>query len=389
MVLNHYNFSMKKFDLIVIGAGAAGVMAASVAARRELRVAVLDMGDQPLRKVLASGGGRCNFTNSAVGADRYFGENPKFAISALSAFTPFDLLEWARARGLSSVEKSPGQYFCGEGAGAFAKALLADIGAEIFTDVYVEDVLEGFVVKTSAVEFEASKIIIATGGASYAQLGVSDVGYKIAKKFGHKIVPPCPALVGLKTDVFGAEFSGLSLMAEVRAGRSVVRDSLLFTHFGIGGPAAYRASLFDLSDGIEIDFMPGVDAYRLLLCAKKSHGAEVVSAVLARHLPARFANWVAAELAEKRLADLKDALLLGLSKKLHHFKINAVSRRGFEHAEITKGGVSTAQISSKTFESKLVPGLYFIGEVLDIAGDLGGFNLHFAFASGVAAGAAV
>ena len=392
---------MEKYDVIVIGAGAAGMMAAVTAAKKGAKVLVLDMGSGPLRKVFVSGGGRCNFTNSAAGADRYFGENPQFVISSISGFSPSDMLDWVRSHGLGPSEKSPGQYFCGEGAGAFVNALSADAcGVEIITGTQVEDVCkvaDGYtVISVSASdlgagsrEWIAPKVIVATGGVSYASLGVSDIGYKIAKKFGHNIVPPAPGLVGLKTDAFGADFSGISIMAEISSGDRKVRDSLLFTHSGLGGPAAYRASLFDLSVGIEIDFMPGKDMAEILVRTKKTEGGILLSTILSADLPKRFVEWIIGDLSSKRMADCKVAALLDLAARMNRFKIAEVSRRGFDGAEITMGGVSTDGISSKTFESKLASGLYFAGEVLDIAGDLGGFNLHFAFASGVAAGNAV
>ncbi|MDR0449125.1 MAG: NAD(P)/FAD-dependent oxidoreductase [Rickettsiales bacterium] len=378
---------MKVYDLIIIGAGAAGLCAARAALARARSVLVLDMGEKPLRKVAVSGGGRCNFTNLAADSSRYFGQNPDFAKSALSRVKPGDILDWAGKHGIKYIEKAPGQFFCKDGAEVFVKAMLADVrGADIVLNAKVMDVEkkdDEFLVytKDEVPAFAGTTLVVATGGVGFPNLGVSDFGMQVAKKFGHKIVPPQPGLVALKTDAFPAELSGLALPVEING----IKDSLLFTHFGIGGPAAYRASMLDLSKGVRINFMPNMDAFAFLKNAKKTDGKKQAATILSAVLPGKLAKWICPE--DKRIADYKDAELEAFAKNINDFAVPAVKARGFESSEVMRGGVSTDEVSSKTFESKLCPGLYFAGEVLDITGDLGGFNLHWAFASGLIAGA--
>ena len=380
-----------KYDVIIIGGGAAGFFAAKELISRQKSVLILDMGEKPLRKVLISGGGRCNFTNTNANKSRFFGKNPKFAAAALSRIKPRDILDWAQSHNLTPVEKEAGQFFCKQGAAAIVEAMQKDAkGAEIKLGVSVKDVektAENFVVETSAGKFFGRNIIVASGGMSFAKLGVSDIGYKIAKKFGHKIVPTRAGLVALKTNAFSADLMGISLPVEIKIGRTRIKDSLLFTHFGIGGPAAYRASIFDFDNDFQINFLPDIDVFDFLKSAKSTDGAKMLSTVLCQKLPEKFARWIIGD-TNKKISDCKDKDLGKLAEKLSNFVIerNSISRRGFETAEITTGGVDTSEISPQTFESELCAGLYFIGEVLDISGDLGGFNLHFAFASGIIAG---
>ncbi|MDR0319810.1 MAG: NAD(P)/FAD-dependent oxidoreductase [Rickettsiales bacterium] len=376
----------KKYDVIIIGAGAAGLAAARAALARGKSVLVLD-GGAPLRKVSVSGGGRCNFTNSAADSSRYFGKNPDFAKSALARVRPADILDWAKRHGIKYIEKNPGQFFCKDGAEVLVKAMLADArGADIALGAEVRDVEKKdneflIFLQSGIPAYAGTTVVVATGGVSFPSLGASDSGMKIARKFGHKIEPVRPGLAGLKTGAFPAEFAGMALTVRING----INDSLLFTHFGIGGPAAYRASLLDLSKGVRINFMPGIPAKDLLIGAKNTDGAKSPSTVLGAYLPVRFAKWISEDY-DKNLADYKDIQLEALAKKINDFVIPNVKVRGFDSAEVMLGGVSTDEISSKTFESKLCPGLYFAGEVLDITGDLGGFNLHWAFASGSIAG---
>lgn len=382
---------MKKYDLIIIGAGASGLFAARAALARGRTVAVFDMGNAPARKIAVSGGGRCNFTNMAASRDRYFGQNPDFVRSALANFSPTDMLTFMAEHNLSYVEKAPGQYFCASGAADVVNALVRDcVNADMILNTPITNIEKSgddFIIYAKNGIWTAASVVVATGGVSFANLGVSDVGYKIAKKFGHKIVPIEPGLVGLKARAFDAGLAGLSLPVEIMVGRCRVSDSLLFTHFGIGGPAAYRASLFDLSDDMIINFAPGVDVFEWLKSARAKHGKKSLGSVLGLLLPAKLAKWFAGE-NNKNIADFRDADLATLATRINKFILPAgtLRRRGFDAAEVTSGGISTDMVSSKTMESKLCPGLYFAGEVLDIAGDLGGFNLHFAFASGNVAG---
>lgn len=381
---------MKNYDVIIIGAGAAGLMAAAAATKRGRRVAVIDMGIAPARKVMASGGGGCNFTNNAVSRDRYFGENPDFVRGAIARFRPADMLDWMREHNLSWREKSAGQYFCATGASDVVNALLYDArAADIFLDQGVTDInytTDGFIIRAQDT-FCAQSVIIATGGISFPTLGVSDIGYTIAKKFGHKIIPVRPALCAIKTNAFSSELAGISIDAEITIGRRCVHDAMLFTHFGIGGPAAYRASLSDMSNGITINMMPGVDVYEWLRTQKQANGRKSISNILSTRMPARLAKWVGGA-DNRNIADMRDTELRSIADKISamHIPASDLKPHGMSGAEVVRGGISTTDISSKTMESKLRPGLFFAGEVMDIAGDLGGFNLHWAWASGIVAG---
>lgn len=378
---------LSRYDVIIIGAGASGLSAAGVLARRNKRVVVFDMGARPGRKVLASGGGRCNITNLAVKYDRYFGSNPDFVRGAISRVSPHDIIDWAGAHDIALVEKSAGQYFCADGAGVVLDALMRDAcGADFVYNTAVDCVRkdgDDFVVNGCV----ARSVIVATGGTSFGALGVSDVGYKIARAFGHKIVPVRPALCALAFDGAPTELAGVSLDAIITIGKRSVRDSLLFTHFGIGGPAAYRASLYDLSDGISVNLVPDIDVYNELRNAKKAQGRKTVAAVLGQWVPGRIAKWIVGA-DVRNIADVRDVELEIIARRITCMQVagNQIKYHGMASAEVVRGGVDTKHVSSKTMESKLCPGLYFAGEVLDVAGDLGGFNLHWAWASGRVAG---
>lgn len=383
---------MQKYDVIIIGGGAAGLTAARCAVARGRRTLVLDMGTAPARKVAASGGGRCNFTNDAAARNRYFGENPDFVRGALSRVTPADVLDWARTHNIKWTEKTPGQYFCATGAGDIVRALVADVGAgRIMQHVNVSDVqfADGFFsVTTNGGTFKSTSVIVASGGITFPVLGVSDIGYKIAKSFGHTIIPTRPALCAIKTDMFSPELAGIAVVAKISVAGETFSDSLLFTHSGVGGPAIYRATVRNNDGDIIINLMPDIDAFELLRTARRAMGRKSVPAILSEHMPARLARWIARAVADKNIADLRDITLRQIATSINKIVIprGTYKYHGTPSAEVTRGGVATDAVSSKTMESKLRPGLFFAGEVLDIAGDLGGFNLHWAWASGTVAG---
>jgi predicted Rossmann fold flavoprotein len=378
---------MKRYDVIIVGAGAAGLSAAGVLVARGKRVVVFDMGKTPGRKIMASGGGRCNITNLAVRYDRYFGENRDFVRGAVSRVSPCDIIDWADAHSIKLVEKSAGQYFCADGAGVVLDALMDDACGTNFvynTSVSkVEKKGDDFIVNGCV----AGAVIVATGGTSFGALGVSDAGYKIARQFGHKIIPVRPALCALAYVGALSELAGVSLDAQIRIGKNAVRDSLLFTHFGIGGPVAYRASLYDVHDGIYIDLLPGVNVLDELRKAKIAQGKKSVAGVLSQWLPARVAKWITGD-DVRNIADIKDSEIAQIAERVSKMYISGdkIKYHNLSSAEVVRGGVDTNEVSSKTMESKLCPGLFFVGEVLDVAGDLGGFNLHWAWASGRVAG---
>ena len=383
---------VRKYDVIIIGAGASGMMAAATLIKRNKTVAVLEMGERPGRKISVSGGGRCNITNADANYHRYFGKNPNFTRSALTRFRPLDILEWAKKHQISIVEKTPGRYFCENGADVVLNALVHDVrGADLFCECVVTDVHKEnniFTITTNQKTFLANSVIVATGGVSFESLGVSDIGYKIAKKFGHKIEPIRPGLCAIDIqNLFPVELSGISVDAEIKIDKNIVQDSMLITHLGIGGPCAYRTSLYSMAHGITINLAPGVDVFDVLKNAKHISGRKNISGVLGQILPTRLAKWIAGN-DNRNIADVKDTELKQIAQKTQNIFVepDKIKLHSLRDAEITYGGVSTELISSKTMESKLCSGLFFVGEILDISGDLGGFNLHWAWASGFVAG---
>ena len=378
---------MKIFDTVIIGAGAAGLMAAIQLAKRKKSVLILDMGDKPARKVAISGGGNCNFTNLRADYTHYFGKNPRFVMSALTQFSPRDTLNWIKSHDIKYIEKEPGRYFCRDGAKDVLSALLVDIKNVLIKyntnviDIQKSD--EVFTLKTDNGDFYSQSVIVATGGISYPHLLVSSTGQMIAKKFGHKIEPVRPALCAIKTKAFDSTLAGISLKTEIIVDKHKIVDDLLFTHFGIGGPAAYRATLINPKEMI-INFVPNKNAFEFLKNAKQTNGKKSVANVVAEILPNKLAHFLCND--TRNIADLKDGELKQIATKINHFGITDGVAIGFTSAEVMMGGVSVDKISSKTMESKLCPKLYFVGEVLDITGDLGGFNIQWAFSSGFVAG---
>lgn len=378
---------MKIFDVIIIGAGAAGLMAAIQLQKRKKSVLIIDMGDMPARKIAISGGGKCNFTNLSADYTRYFGQNPQFTRSALSQWTPNDTLNWVKSHGIQYFEKEPGRFFCKTSAQDVVHALITDIrDTKIQTNTTVLEVEKQddiFEITTDKGSFYSKSLIVATGGLSYPHLGVSNIGHIIAKKFGHKIEPIRPALCALKTKCFSSELAGISLLVEITVSKKTFVDDLLFTHFGIGGPATYRASLFN-TPSLTINFAPGIDITKLLKESKRINGRKTPANILAEILPNKLAHFLCN--IKMNIADLKDTEIEQIATKINNFEILDAITTGLQSAEVTAGGVSTDKISSKTMESLLCPGLFFAGETMDITGDLGGFNIQWAFSSGFVAG---
>lgn len=378
---------MKTYDTIIVGCGAAGLMAATQLVRRKKSVLILDMGGTPARKVAISGGGNCNFTNMRADYTHYFGKNPRFVMSALAQFSPRDTLNWAKSHNIKYIEKETGRYFCRDGAKDVLNALLSDIKntpIKYNTNVIdVEKENDFFTIKTTNGDFYSRSVIVATGGISYPHLQVSNIGQMIAKKFNHKIEPPRPALCAIKTKAFDSALSGISLGAEIIVDKRKIVDDLLFTHFGIGGPAVYRATLINPKEMI-INFAPDTDIFEFLKNAKQTNGKKSVTKVVAEILPNKFAHFLCED--ARNIADFKDSELKQIAAKINHFEITDGTAIGFTSAEVMMGGISVDKISSKTMESKICPGLFFAGEVMDITGDLGGFNIQWAFSSGFVAG---
>ncbi|KXV57655.1 hypothetical protein AD948_13875 [Acetobacter senegalensis] len=387
-------------DVVVIGAGAAGLMAAFTAARRGSRVVVLDHAPEPGRKILISGGGRCNFTNRDVKPESFLSQNRHFARSALSRYTPADFLALLATHKIPWHEKKLGQLFCDNSASDIVKMLLAECdaaGVRLLTDVRVADVsrAEVFRVRTSAGEFTSAALVVATGGLSIPKLGASGFGYDLARYFGLPVITPEPALVPL---VFGAgteswvkELAGVSLPVKASCGKVAFEEALLFTHRGLSGPALLQiSSYWQAGQPVRLDLLPGQDSGRLLAEVKASKGKMRGPAVLSRWFPQRLAQELARQFAPDRpVVEWPDKTIRALAEHIHRLDMHPTGTEGFAKAEVTRGGVDTRALSSKTMEAQQVPGLYFIGEAVDVTGWLGGYNFQWAWASGHAAGEAV
>ncbi len=382
-------------DVVIIGAGASGLFCAIECGKRGRTVLVLDHSGRTCSKVLVSGGGRSNFTNLNVSAEHYLSQNPHFCRSALARFTPHDLLALLKKHRISYFEKEAGQLFCSKTSRGIVSMLGAECesaGVEIRLNHKIARIAkeERFMVKTDQGTFASKSLVIATGGLSYPNLGASGLGHSLARQFGLGVTPPRPALVPF---VFSPQdrksFSGLagiSLNAAVFCGRKRFLGNMLFTHSGLSGPAALQASSYwKQGETILIDLLPGQDAGALLASEQRSRME--LRTLLNRFFPRRFAEtWCALNAPSKPMIQYPDKDLRLIGERLHAWEIIPAGTDGYRTAEVTAGGVDTDGISSKTMEAKDVPGLYFIGEVLDVTGQLGGYNLHWAWASGFAAG---
>ncbi len=387
--------SIKQKDVIIIGAGASGLLCAAECGRRGRSVLVLDHAPRAGSKVLISGGGRCNFTNLNADAGRYCSRNPHFCKSALARFTPRDILALAEKHHIAYYEKEAGQIFCVTSSREIMTMLGQECrraGVEERFGVKVADIAkaEAFSVTTDAGVFRSDALVIASGGPSYPNLGASGFGLDVARQFGLAVVPPRPALVPF---VFSArdqkvfhELAGISLDAAVSCGAKRFRGSILFTHRGLSGPAALQASLYwTPGEPLVIDLLPGTDILEILTAKRRSRME--LRNLLSGHFPKRFAEaWCDQMVASKPLDQTSDRELKETALRLHAWKVLPKGTEGYATAEVTAGGVDTDELSSKTMEAKKVPGLYFIGEVVDVTGELGGYNLHWAWASGFAAG---
>jgi len=384
-----------KKDVIIIGAGASGLLCAIECGKRGRGVLVLDHAARTGSKIRISGGGRCNFTNLNVTAGHYVSRNSHFCKSALARFTPRDVLDLIEKHHIAYHEKEAGQLFCVKSSADIITLLEAEcarFGVEIRLKCRVTDIDRGqdFMVATDQGTFHADSLVIATGGLSYPALGASGLGHAIGRQFGLKIVPPRPGLVPF---LFAARdqkvfqgLAGISLDAAVSCGPKRFRGSLLFTHRGLSGPAALQASLYWVpGELITIDLLPDTDILGEFLSRRRSR-IEMRN-LLAAYLPKRFAEaWCGQMTIAKPLDQTSDKELKTIADGLHAWNVLPKRTEGYDTAEVTAGGVDTDELSSKTMEAKKVPGLYFIGEVVDVTGELGGYNLHWAWASGFAAG---
>ena len=382
-------------DVIILGAGAAGLMCAIEAGKRGRSVLVLERNQQIGEKIRISGGGRCNFTNRVTEHDHYISENPHFCKSALARFTPDDFIALVRKHGIAYHEKTLGQLFCDQSSRQIIDLLekeCGDAGVKIVVDCQVSGVRKGkrFIVSTNSEEFESDSLVIATGGLSIPKLGATDFGYRLARQFGLNVVQTAPGLVPItfsQEDVsIFSELSGVSLEVIASCNGQAFRENLLFTHRGLSGPAILQlSSYWNPGDPISVNLSPDVDL-RKFFSEKNQSGTEF-STMLSEILPKRMAKQLCERYGwSKLLHRYSAAELSSIAAQLHDWKLEPKGTEGFSKAEVTRGGVDTNELSSKTMEARMVPGLFVIGEVVDVTGHLGGYNFQWAWASGFVAG---
>lgn len=390
-------------DVIIIGAGASGLMCAMEAGRRGRSVLVLDHSAEIGRKILASGGGRCNFTNRSVSRDNYICGVPDFPVSAISRYTPEDFTALLDRHGIGYHEREAGQLFCNDSSRRIVDMLKLEchrVAVKFHLNCKITEArrLEGgrdsrFLMATDLGTFESSSLVIATGGLSWPGLGATSFGQKLARGFGARVTPLRPGLTPLRFGPVDAErfglLSGISIPAAVSCGRTRFEGFILFTHRGLSGPAVLQlSSYWDGKSPIEVDLLPRIDVLSIL--SSKRGSRMQLHTLLGRLLPDRLAKlWCSLSCASRPLNHYSTQEIEEAVQRLHHWVIRPSGSEGFNKAEVTLGGVDTRELSSRTMECRKVPGLYFTGEVTDVTGQLGGYNLHWAWASGHAAGQVV
>ena len=387
---------METFDAIVLGAGGAGLMAAAVAGQRGRRVVVLDHAEAPGKKILISGGGRCNFTNLHTAPDRYLSANPHFAKSALGRYTARDFLDMVERHGIAWHEKTLGQLFCDGSARAIVDMLLGEcelggVTIRLGQPLGEIDHADGrYTITHGGRSYTAPALVIATGGPSIPKMGATGIAYDIARRFGLKVVEPRPALVPLTLPGDEALFRALSGVATpvvARAGKAAFAEAALFTHRGLSGPAILQVSSYwRHGEPIAIDFHPDA-APGWLTAAKRHRPRSTLTQALG--LPARLAEVLAERVGIGELGAATDRALAEAERRLSDWRFHPNGTEGYAKAEVTVGGIATDVLSSKTMEARKVPGLYAIGEAVDVTGWLGGYNFQWAWASGWAAGQAI
>ena len=391
--------SARKTDVLIIGAGAAGMMCAIECAKRGRKTLVVDHAKKLAEKIRISGGGRCNFTNMDVTAKNYLSENPHFCKSALKRYTNWDFISLISEYGITYHERDHGQLFCDDSAQQIIDMLKAECekaGGVIEINTPIEGISRlqdgKFLIMTANDEIETDSLIIATGGLSIPKIGASNFGLKLAETFGLKVIHPRPALVPftfedqMRKDMDG--FAGISLDATLSCNKMEFREALLFTHKGISGPAVLQiSSYWKPGDTVKINLLPDTDVFQFLKSVKESQPKQAPQTALSTLLPKRLAQRLV-EISDCKgnLAELPDKKLRHLAERINNWQLTPSGTEGYRTAEVMRGGVDTNELSSKTFECKSIPGLYFIGEVVDVTGHLGGYNFQWAWASGYCAG---
>ncbi len=388
-------------DVLVAGGGAAGLMCALTAGQRGRRAIVLEGANRVGKKILMSGGGRCNFTNTGTTPDNFLSANPHFCKSALARYTPAHFIDLVERHRIAWHEKELGQLFCDESSKQIVAMLLAECaaaGVDIRAGCTIDSVrktADGFVVGTDSGLFTAPALVVASGGLSIPSMGASGFGYAIARQFGHDVLPTRAALVPLTLSGTHLErwqdLSGVALPVEARCGTQSFRGAMLITHRGISGPAILQiSSYWQPRDALTIDLLPELDALTLLRDQQAQRPASELKTILAEWLPKRFAQRLCeTTITNRPMKQYRDAELIQIAVDLKNWPIVASGTEGYRTAEVTLGGVDTDELSSATMQSRRVPGLYFVGEVVDVTGHLGGYNFQWAWASGHAAGCAV
>lgn len=387
------------YDVIIIGAGAAGLMCAIEAGKRGRRVLLADHRAKIAEKIRISGGGRCNFTNLHTQPQSFISRNPHFCKSALKQFTVQDFIAMVQRHGIAFHEKKLGQLFCDNSAAQIIDMLLAEAraaGVTLETETKILGIeavsVGGFKIKTSRGDQSCASLVIATGGLSIPKIGATNFGYETAKKFGLNIIKPRPGLVPLTFDGALLErcklLTGISVDAEVRCGKQVFAEGLLFTHRGLSGPSILQiSSYWQAGEEISVNLVPGINALDFLKDKKKGQPKSHVDNALAEIMPKRLAQSICADQGcDGALGSLPDAKLEALARAVNDWRVIPTGTEGYRTAEVTLGGIDTDELSSQTMEVKKQPGLYFIGEVVDVTGHLGGFNFQWAWSSGYAAG---
>jgi predicted Rossmann fold flavoprotein len=392
------NSQTNSYDVIILGAGAAGLMCAGIAGQRGRSVLVIEQSRHPAEKIRISGGGRCNFTNLHTSPANFLSDNPRFCRSALSGYTQRDFIALVERYGIAYHEKTRGQLFCDGSSQQIIDMLLAECrnaNAQLRLGLRISAISSndnGFAVTTDQGEVRCRSLVVATGGPSIPKMGSSGFGYKVAEQFGLRIVPPRAALVPLTFDTAllarFKDLSGVAVDAVVGGGKTRFDEALLFTHRGLSGPAILQiSSYWREGHDVVIDMAPEIDVLAGLKRLRSDHPRQEMATALADFVPKRLARTIAdAAGGPQRIADFSDKLLTGVAAAVKQWHVRPNGTEGYRTAEVTLGGVDTSELSSKTFETRSVPGLYFIGEVVDVTGHLGGFNFQWAWSSGVAAG---